>query len=82
MEELQAKLAKAIEEGERKLHRSRACVFKFRPSSLVVELDCRFGFGHRKLGSDLPVQMSVGEVMGYLAHGPASRTVRSVELHR
>src|SRR3954462_1455233 len=69
-----------FQQGERDLDRHRARVGELGPAPLVVGLDHGLVLGQCQLAAGGGAEMAVRHVMDELAHGPAARSVWSVEL--
>lgn len=65
---------------ERYRHRKPSGIGKIGPCGFIVGLDDGPVFGDRQFHPDVGICMAVSDMMYYLANGPASITIRGVEL--
>src|ERR1700722_820212 len=73
-------LVQGIEQGQRRFDGRMLGLGQFSPKIFLIGLDGWLVFGERELKTDIRVHVAVGKVMGYLAQGPTTVAVRSVEL--
>ena len=71
---------KAFEQGQRGLNGAGSYVGQLGPARFLVGLDDRLVLGQRKLHSSIGVEVAVGNVVHYLAYGPAIIPVRCIQL--